>query len=324
MKRILRILAAMVMIFMPAVLACAQTPGPVEGAESQPRGSVSADGFAESFRDFAPAGQQAHTPEGTAADAGVNGELLAGRSTLIPRHVEGFVKRSAATPQREQRLGTVAPLAEPGQASTSNVIRVVLLLSLLAFLPALIISMTSFLRIVVVLSMIRHAFGMPETPPNQVLVSLALFLTAFTMAPTLEMVNANGLQPFLSGKTQISEAMTAASGPLRTFMLKQVRDTDIKAVYDMSRKPLPARAQDVDLIRLIPAFMLNELRVSFRIGFVVLLPFLLIDLVVSSILLAMGMMMVPPSTISLPLKVLMFVLIDGWTLVMQGLVGSIH
>jgi len=209
-------------------------------------------------------------------------------------------------------------------ASTSSVVRIVLLLSLLAFLPALIISMTSFVRIVVVLSMIRHAFGMPETPPNQVLVSLALFLSAFTMAPTLGAVNERALQPFLAGKIEVSDAVAAASGPMRSFMLRQVHDADIKAVYDMSRKPLPSRAEDVDMVRLVPAFMLNELRVSFRIGFVVLLPFLLIDLVVSSMLLAMGMMMVPPSTISLPLKVLMFVLIDGWSLIMQGVVGSIH
>ena len=194
----------------------------------------------------------------------------------------------------------------------------------MAILPALLICMTSIVRIVVVLSMIRHAFGMPETPPNQVLVSLALFLTAFSMMPTFEAVNQKALQPFLSGSLSVQQAIDEGTGPARTFMLRQVRDTDIKAIYDIARKPLPHRAEDVGLMQLVPAFMLNELRVAFRIGFVVLLPFLLIDLVVSSILLALGMLMVPPTTLSLPLKVLMFVLIDGWSLVLQGVVGSIR
>ena len=221
-------------------------------------------------------------------------------------------------------VGTEATALSAPVATTSNVVRIVLILSLMAFLPAMIICMTSFVRIAIVLSMIRHAFGMPETPPNQVLVALALFMTAFTMAPTLAAVNSRALQPFLAGHLEVAQAAAAAATPARAFMLRQVRDQDIKAVYDMSRAPLPTRAEDVDLMRLVPAFMLNELRVAFRIGFVVLLPFLLIDLVVSTVLLALGMMMVPPSTLSLPVKVLMFVLIDGWSLVMRGVVGSIH
>ena len=208
--------------------------------------------------------------------------------------------------------------------SSANVVRIALILSLLALLPAILLGTTAFVRIIVVLSMIRHAFGMPETPPNQVLISLALFFTAFAMAPTFEAVNSSALQPFLAGTLSVEKAAEAAAAPLRTFMLRQVRDQDIKAVYDMARKPLPARAEDVAFMQLVPAFMLNELRVAFRIGFVILLPFLLIDLVVSSILLALGMLMVPPTTLSLPIKVLMFVLIDGWSLVLQGVVGSIH
>lgn len=213
-------------------------------------------------------------------------------------------------------------LAPQDAPKTADVVRIALILTLMALVPAMLISMTSFARIIIVLSMIRHAFGMPETPPNQVLVSLALFLTAFSMIPTFEAVNDRALQPFLAGRLDVREAIDAGSGPARDFMLRQVRDQDIKAVYDMARKPLPARAQDVGLMQLVPAFMLNELRVAFRIGFVVLLPFLLIDLVVSSILLALGMLMVPPSTLSLPIKVLMFVLIDGWSLVLQGVIGS--
>lgn len=207
-------------------------------------------------------------------------------------------------------------------AQTAEVVRISLVLALMALLPAMLICMTSFVRIIVVLSMIRHAFGMPETPPNQVLISLALFLTAFSMAPTFDAVNGRALQPFLDGRISVQAAIDEGSGPARAFMLRQVRDQDIRTVYEIARKPLPVSADDVGLLQLVPAFMLNELRVAFRIGFVVLLPFLLIDLVVSSILLALGMLMVPPSTLSLPIKVLMFVLIDGWSLVLQGVLGS--
>ena len=207
-------------------------------------------------------------------------------------------------------------------AKSAETVRIALILSLMALIPALVICMTPFLRIIVVLSMIRHAFGMPETPPNQVLVSLALFLTLLVMAPVFSRINTDALQPFLNGTSTVQEAIDHGSEPLREFMLRQVHDQDIKAVYDMSRQPLPARASDVGVMQLASAFMLNELRVSFKIGFVILLPFVLIDLVVSSILLSLGMMMVPPSTLSLPLKVLMFVLIDGWSLVLEGVVGS--
>lgn len=210
------------------------------------------------------------------------------------------------------------------QMKTAEVVRIALILTLMAFIPALLISMTSFARIIVVLSMIRHAFGMPETPPNQVLVSLAIFLTIFSMMPTLEAVNTQALQPFLQGHMTVQEAMDRGTAPARDFMLRQVHDQDIKTVYDIARKPLPDKAADVGLMELVPAFMLNELRVGFRIGFVVMLPFLLIDLVVSSVLLSLGMLMVPPSTLSLPIKVLMFVLIDGWSLVLQGLLGSFN
>jgi len=220
------------------------------------------------------------------------------------------------------RLASTTASVLKDQAKTVDVVRIALILTLMAFLPALLICTTSFVRIIVVLSMIRHAFGMPETPPNQVLVSLAIFLTVFSMLPTFDAINNRALQPFLDGHMTVQEAIDQGTDPARSFMLRQVRDRDIKAIYDISRKPLPAKASDVGLMQLIPAFMLNELRVSFRIGFVVFLPFLLIDLVVSSILLALGMIMVPPSTLSLPIKILMFVLIDGWSLILQGVLGS--
>jgi flagellar biosynthetic protein FliP len=219
-------------------------------------------------------------------------------------------------------VAAALPAAAADGAQTSNVVRIALVLTLMALIPALLVCMTSFVRIVVVLSMIRHAFGMPETPPNQVLVALALLLTAFSMAPTFQALNQSAVQPFLAGDATVQQALDRGVEPLRAFMLRQVRDHDIETVYAISRTPLPATANEVGLMQLTTAFMLNELRVAFKMGFVILLPFLLIDLVVSSILLALGMMMVPPTTLSLPLKVLMFVLIDGWALVIEGVLGS--
>jgi flagellar biosynthetic protein FliP len=226
----------------------------------------------------------------------------------------------AATPALAAMIPT--PVPTPIPTVETEVTRTALLLTLLAVIPALIVSTTSFLRIVIVLAMVRHAFGMPQTPPNVVLTSLALFMSLFLMGPTLDQINKEALQPYLEGRAGTEQAMEKASAPLRQFMLAHARERDIEMIYVVAQTPLPERAEDISMLKLIPAFMLNELRVAFTIGFVVLLPFLLIDLVVSSILLALGMMMVPPATISLPIKVLMFVLIDGWSLIMQGLLGS--
>ncbi|OXI15704.1 flagellar biosynthetic protein FliP [Burkholderia sp. AU15512] len=215
----------------------------------------------------------------------------------------------------------VADFVRPG-AGMSEAVRIAVLLTVLSLLPAFVVSMTAFIRIAIVLSMIRHAFGMPETPPTPVLISLALFLTVFAMLPTLQAINHDALQPFIGGHLELSQALERSSGPLRDFMLRQVREDELKWMYEMSHQPLPATPADVSLLQLTPAFILNELRVSFQIGFVILLPFLLIDLVVSSVLLSLGMLMVPPATISLPLKVLMFVLVDGWGLILRGVLGS--
>lgn len=212
-----------------------------------------------------------------------------------------------------------APVAAGG---SSDLLRTAVLLTLLALVPAVFISMTSFIRISVVLAMVRHAFGMPETPPNAVLISLAIFLTAFVMAPTFNTLNTEALQPLLKGDISIEAAIEKGGEPLKAFMLSQTRDEDIAAVYALAKTPLPDKPEAVDLLRLAPAFILNELRVSFTIGFVILLPFLLIEIIVASILLALGMMMVPPATISLPIKLLMFVMIDGWALVIQGVIGG--
>ena len=213
-------------------------------------------------------------------------------------------------------------LAAPVVGPLSDIVRTSVMLAVLAIIPTIIVAMTGFTRIVIVLSMVRHAFGMPETPPNSVLVSLALFLTLFGMGPVLGEVNRQAVQPYFNQQISLETAMERGVSPLRTFMLAQTRDTDLAAIYRIAHTPLPDKPEQVETLKLIPAFMINELRTAFTIGFVILLPFLLIDLVVSSILLALGMMMVPPTTISLPIKLLMFVLIDGWSLVIVGVMGS--
>lgn len=218
--------------------------------------------------------------------------------------------------------GAAVPASQLLPGAGSDLVQTALLLTLIAFIPAIVISMTSFVRTVIVLAMVRHAFGMPETPPNAVLISLSLFLTAFTMSPVIDRVNTDAVKPMMAGTITSDQALARGSVPLRDFMLAQTRDSDIEAIYAISKTPLPKRPDQVEILKLTPAFLLNELRIAFTIGFVILLPFLVIDLVVSSILLSLGMMMVPPASISLPIKLLMFVLIDGWRLVIEGVLGS--
>lgn len=217
------------------------------------------------------------------------------------------------------RLGTMLSGTDTAQA-----LRIVLGLTALAVLPALLVALTSFLRIVIVLSMLRHAIGMNETPPNIALTGLALFLTLFTMSPAIERINREAFQPFMSGKVSVEAVYEKGMAPLREFMVRQTREQDLALMVELAKAKPPRTMDDVSNVQLVPAFMLSELRAAFQIGFVVFLPFLLIDLVVSSVLMSLGMMMMPPITISLPLKVLMFVLIDGWSLLLKALVGSFH
>ncbi|HEX7640603.1 MAG TPA: flagellar type III secretion system pore protein FliP [Burkholderiaceae bacterium] len=201
-------------------------------------------------------------------------------------------------------------------------LKILLGLTVLSLAPAILISMTSFIRIIIVLSMLRHGFGMQETPPNSVLVSLALFLTLFTMSPVLKQVNDQAFEPFMNGKMEAGAAFEQGIKPLRDFMIRQTRERDLSLMVELSKQPEPKNMQDISTVELIPAYMLSELRSAFQIGFVIFLPFLLIDLLTSTILMSLGMMMVPPTTISLPVKVLMFVLIDGWNLVVKALVNT--
>ncbi|UTY59314.1 flagellar type III secretion system pore protein FliP [Massilia sp. erpn] len=207
-------------------------------------------------------------------------------------------------------------------AEVSSAIKILLGLTVLSLAPAILMSMTSFIRIVVVLSMLRHALGMQETPPNTVVVSLALFLTFFTMAPALQQVNSQAFQPYMAGKLATDVAAERAIAPLREFMVRQTREQDLALMVELAKAEQPRSMADISMVQLIPAFMLSELRAAFQIGFVIFLPFLLVDLIVSSALMALGMMMVPPASISLPLKILLFVLMDGWNLVVRSLLGT--
>ena len=233
-------------------------------------------------------------------------------------------RAAQAAPGALADLGLALPDAERKPGDTASAVRIVLALTLLAVLPSLLVCVTAFLRIVIVLSMLRHAIGMPETPPNTVVIGLALFLTLFTMNPVLQQVNTEALQPFMAGKVGIQQGLDTAVKPLREFMVRQTREQDLALMIELSKAKVPQAVEDIGNVQLVPAFMLSELRAAFQIGFVVFLPFLLIDLVVSSVLMSLGMMMMPPTTIALPLKVLMFVLVDGWSLVLKALVGSFH
>ncbi|KGM15545.1 flagellar biosynthesis protein flip, partial [Actinotalea fermentans ATCC 43279 = JCM 9966 = DSM 3133] len=199
---------------------------------------------------------------------------------------------------------------------------VLLAITLLSVAPSLLLMMTSFTKIFVVLALTRNALGLTGVPPNQVLAGISLFISLFIMGPVLGEVNEVGVQPYLDGDVTFSQAVEAGSDPLREFMLGQTREDDLALVTRAADQPNPETREDVGILTLIPAFLLSELRSAFIIGFVVFVPFLVIDLVVSSSLMSMGMMMLPPVMVSLPFKLLLFVLVDGWGLIVTALVGS--
>lgn len=213
---------------------------------------------------------------------------------------------------------------EASNSQVATAVKIAVLLTVLSLAPALLIMMTAFTRIIMVLSMLRHALGMQDTPPNTVLISLALFLTMFTMMPVFEKINQRAYTPFEAGRISSETALKRGMEPIREFMIRQTREQDLLLMIEVSKAKLPTSVKEVKNEHLIPAFMLSELRTAFQIGFVIFLPFLLIDLVVAGILMSMGMMMVPPMMISLPIKILMFVLIDGWSLVTKSLLSSFH
>jgi flagellar biosynthetic protein FliP len=209
-----------------------------------------------------------------------------------------------------------------GATSTGRIIQLMALITVLSLAPSILVMVTSFTRIVVVLSFLRNAIGLQQTPPNAVLISLALFLTAFIMAPTAETAYRDGIAPLMENKLTEAEALERTMKPLHGFMLNHTRDQDLKLFVDLAKLPEIESREQAPLRALIPAFMISELRRAFEIGFLLFVPFLIIDMVVASILMSMGMMMLPPVVISLPFKLIFFVLVDGWYLVAGSLVQS--
>ena len=216
---------------------------------------------------------------------------------------------------------TSTPAPGGGQTWTLS-IQTLILLTSLTFLPAVLLMMTGFTRIIIVLSLLRQAIGTPSSPPNQVLVGLALFLTLFVMAPVLDRIYADAYQPYAENKISFNTALEKGAVPLREFMLRQTRETDLMLFVKLSGEAAPARAEDVPLKILVPAYVTSELKTAFQIGFIVFIPFLIIDMLVASVLMSMGMMMLSPMMISMPFKLMLFVLADGWLLVMQSITAS--
>lgn len=223
-------------------------------------------------------------------------------------------------------LPTVKISVESAQnpAQFSIFLQVLLLLTILSIAPALLLMLTSFTRLVVVFSILRHALGLQQTPPNQVLISLSLFLTFFIMSPVFKVTYENALQPYLKGEIDEKTLFERASKPFKDFMLKNTREKDLALFIKLKGEERPRNKEEVSLLTLIPAFMISELKTAFQIGFLLYIPFLVIDIVVSSVLISMGVLMLPPMMISLPLKLLLFVLVDGWNLLIMSLVKSFY
>jgi flagellar biosynthetic protein FliP len=239
--------------------------------------------------------------------------------------IAGFIAFAALAAFPDPALAQVRvpdiPLTD-NRGTVASSLQVLLLLTVLSLAPSILVMMTAFTRIIIVLSFVRHAIGTQAMPPNQVMVGLALFLTFFVMAPVANRVNAEAVQPYIASKIDQVTAFKNAEKPLRSFMLKQTRQRDIALFMNMAKLKRPQKPDDVPTYVLIPSFVISELKTAFQMGFMIYLPFLVIDMVVSSILMSMGMMMLPPVMISLPFKLILFVLVDGWHLMARALVQS--
>ncbi len=222
----------------------------------------------------------------------------------------------------DDRSATIGLQVPDISGDSSNAVVVILLLSVLSIAPSLLILTTSFTRIVIVMSLTRNALGIPQLPPQQVIVGLSLFLTLFVMGPTLQEMNEVGLQPLMNDELSFTDAADAASVPLRAFMLDYTREPELEMFLDASKTETPVVRDEVPLTSLIPAFVLSELKSAFILGFIIFVPFMVLDIVVSAVLTSLGMMMLPPTFVSLPLKLLLFILLDGWTLIIGTLLTS--
>ncbi|BCX16332.1 MAG: flagellar biosynthetic protein FliP [Geminicoccaceae bacterium] len=268
-------------------------------------------------RDTAAA-ERPHRPAFDAVSAAVRAAAIGRCARLVGALVLALLLLAAgpaSAQSLELRLGE-------GGTFTGQVVRLVLLLTVLSLAPSILVMVTSFVRIVIVLSFLRSAIGLQQSPPNPVLVSLALFLTLFVMGPTFETAWREGIAPLIEEELDEGVALERAAQPFHEFMRRQVREKDLALFLEIARLPPPARAEDLPFRVLVPAFMISELRRAFEIGFIVFVPFLVIDLVVACLLMAMGMMMLPPVMISLPFKIVFFVLVDGWALLVGSLVES--
>lgn len=259
-----------------------------------------------------------HVPVSPGVTAAVRSARLGRRAGLVGALLLAGLLL-AAGPASAQALRL--ELGEGG-TFTGQIVRLVLLLTVLSLAPSILVMVTSFVRIVIVLSFLRNAIGLQQSPPNPVLVSLALFLTLFVMGPTFETAWREGIAPLIEEELEEGVALERAAQPFHEFMRRQVREKDVALFLEIARLPPPARAEDLPFRVLVPAFMISELRRAFEIGFIVFVPFLVIDLVVACLLMAMGMMMLPPVMISLPFKITFFVLVDGWALLVGSLVES--
>jgi flagellar biosynthesis protein FliP len=211
-----------------------------------------------------------------------------------------------------------------GKGGLTTPIQILVLLTILSVIPAILVSVTSFTRLIIVSHFLRQALGTQTMPPNQVLIGLSLFLTYFIMQPVADRMNQEALQPMLKGKITEMQALDQASVPLREFMLRYTRPKDLALFLNIAKQPRPRNAQDLPMRIVIPSFMISELKTAFQIGFVLFIPFLVIDMVVASVLLAMGMMQLPPALVSTPFKILLFVMVDGWNLIIGSLVRSFY
>lgn len=214
----------------------------------------------------------------------------------------------------------IGEATDPGEVSTA--LQILVVLTILSVAPAILLMTTGFTRIVIVLSFVRQAMGTQSAPSNQIVIGLALFLTFFIMAPVFNQINEQALRPYLDQKISQEEALEQALQPMRQFMFSQVGEKDLQLLVDISKSPQPENQADISMLTLIPAFMLSELKRAFQMGFLLFVPFLMVDMIVASILMSMGMMMLPPIIVSLPFKILLFVLVDGWSLVIGSLVQS--
>ncbi|MGB1270480.1 MAG: flagellar type III secretion system pore protein FliP [Endozoicomonas sp.] len=222
----------------------------------------------------------------------------------------------------EQGLPLLTVTADGDSQEYSASLQILILLTALSFIPAALLMMTSFTRIIIVLTILRQALGLQQTPPNQVLLGITLALTLLIMSPLYETVYVQAVTPYLDDKATLLEALKQASVPVKNFMLRQTRDTDLELFYQIANTPVPDSLSDTPLTIAIPAFVTSELKTAFQIGFIIYIPFLVIDLVVASVLMAMGMIMLSPQMISLPFKLMLFVLVDGWAMMMGTLASS--